>query len=196
MTSIRSICVYCGSAAGNDPLFTESARDFGARMAAAGVGLVYGGGNVGLMGTVAKAVLDGGGNVTGIIPEFLKKKERVLGDVQNLIVTEDMHQRKQLMFEKADAFVALPGGVGTLEELIEMLTWAQLGRHQKPVLIANIADFWKPLLVLLAHMRQSGFIRAGFEVHTLVAEKIVDILPMLEAAAARHGQAEAGQIAF
>jgi len=196
MTLIRSICVYCGSAAGNDPLFTESARDFGTRMAAAGVGLVYGGGNVGLMGTVAKAVLDGGGNVTGIIPEFLKKKERVLGDVQNLIVTEDMHQRKQLMFEKADAFVALPGGVGTLEELIEMLTWAQLGRHQKPVLIANIADFWKPLLVLLAHMRQSGFIRAGFEVHTLVAEKIVDILPMLEAAAARHGQAEAGQIAF
>jgi len=196
MTLIRSICVYCGSAAGNDPLFTESAHDFGTRMAAAGVGLVYGGGNVGLMGTVAKAVLDGGGNVTGIIPEFLKKKERVLGDVQNLIVTQDMHQRKQLMFEKADAFVALPGGVGTLEELIEMLTWAQLGRHQKPVLIANIADFWKPLLVLLAHMRQSGFIRTGFEVHTLVAEKIADILPMLEAAAARHGQAEPGQIAF
>ncbi len=196
MTLIRSICVYCGSAAGNDPLFTESARDFGARMAASGVGLVYGGGNVGLMGTVAKAVLDGGGDVTGIIPEFLKKKERVLGDVHNLIVTEDMHQRKQLMFEKADAFVALPGGVGTLEELIEMLTWAQLGRHQKPVLIANIAGFWKPLLVLLAHMRESGFIRTGFEVHTLVAEKIADILPMLEAAAARHGQAEAGQIAF
>lgn len=196
MTLIRSICVYCGSAAGNDPLFTESARDFGTRMAAAGVGLVYGGGNVGLMGTVAKAVLDGGGDVTGIIPEFLKKKERILSDVQNLIVTEDMHQRKQLMFEKADAFVALPGGVGTLEELIEMLTWAQLGRHHKPVLIANIAGFWKPLLVLLAHMRESGFIRTGFEVHTLVAEKIVDILPMLEAAAARPGKADAAPIAF
>jgi uncharacterized protein (TIGR00730 family) len=196
MTLIRSICVYCGSAAGNDPLFTESARDFGTRMAAASVGLVYGGGNVGLMGTVAKAVLDGGGEVTGIIPEFLKKKERILSDVQNLIVTEDMHQRKQLMFEKADAFVALPGGVGTLEELIEMLTWAQLGRHHKPVLIANIAGFWKPLLVLLAHMRESGFIRTGFEVHTLVAEKIVDILPMLEAAAARRGQADAEHIAF
>jgi uncharacterized protein (TIGR00730 family) len=196
MTLIRSICVYCGSAAGNDPVFVESARDFGTRMAAAGVGLVYGGGNVGLMGTVAKAVLDSGGEVTGIIPEFLKKKERVLGEVQNLIVTQDMHERKRLMFEKADAFVALPGGVGTLEELIEMLTWAQLGRHQKPVLIANIAGFWKPLLVLLAHMREAGFIRTGFEVHTLVAEKIADILPMLEASAARHGQSAASPIDF
>jgi uncharacterized protein (TIGR00730 family) len=196
MTLIRSICVYCGSAAGNAPVFTESAREFGTRMAAAGVGLVYGGGNVGLMGTVAGAVLDGGGQVTGIIPKFLKTRERMLREVQELIVTEDMHQRKRLMFEKADAFVALPGGVGTLEELIEMMTWAQLGRHHKPVLIANIAGFWKPLLVLLAHMRENGFIRPGFEVHTLVAEKVADILPMLEAAADRRGQTGTEHIAF
>ncbi len=179
---IRSICVYCGSAHGNNPAFAEAARSLGLAMAKADIRLVYGGGNVGLMGTVAQGVLDGGGQVTGIIPSFLKTRERMLSAVKDLIVTEDMHERKRLMFERSDAFVALPGGVGTLEELVEMMTWAQLGRHRKPILIANIASFWKPFLVLLAHMRESGFIREGFEVHTLVAERVEEIIPMLRSA--------------
>ena len=118
-----------------------------------GVRLVYGGGSLGLMGALANSVLDHGGEVTGVIPEFLTARERKLTRAQELIVTRDMHERKQIMFERADAFVALPGGIGTLEETIEQMTWAQLGRHQKPILLANIGGFWDPLCVLLDHMR-------------------------------------------
>src|SRR3712207_4206190 len=129
MTAIRSICVYCGSGFGSDPVFVETAAELGRAMAEQGIGLVYGGGNVGLMGTVARSVLDHGGHVTGIIPDFLKSREKMLDDVQETIVVSDMHTRKRLMFEKADAFVALPGGIGTLEELVEQMTWAQqIGR--------------------------------------------------------------------
>lgn len=135
------------------------------------------------MGTVARSVIANGGLVTGIIPEFLKNREVMLDAAQEMIVTTDMHQRKMLMFERADAFIALPGGIGTLEELVEQMTWAQLGQHNKPILMANIAGFWKPLLVLLAHMRDAQFIRPGLEVNYLVAEKVCDILPMLEQAA-------------
>ncbi len=159
-------------------------------MAEAGIALVYGGGDVGLMGTVARAVLDNGGRVTGIIPEFLKKRELMLADAQELIVVPDMHTRKRLMFERADAFVALPGGVGTLEELVEQLTWAQLGQHGKPILMADIGGFWKPLLVLIAHMREAGFVRPEFEVRYLVAETIGDVVPMLRQACARSKPAE------
>jgi uncharacterized protein (TIGR00730 family) len=130
-------------------------------MAEHGIGLVYGGGNVGLMGTVARAVLDQGGYVTGIIPDFLKAREKMLDDVQETIVVSDMHTRKRLMFEKADAFVALPGGIGTLEELVEQMTWAQLGQHTKPILMLSTKGFWKPLMTLVAHMREQGFIRPG-----------------------------------
>src|SRR5690349_19092293 len=158
---IKSICVYCGSGFGDDPVFTENAAALGRTMAEQGINLVYGGGNVGLMGTVAQAVLDHGGYVTGIIPDFLKSRERLLDKVQETIVVPDMHTRKRLMFEKADAFVALPGGIGTLEELVEQMTWAQLGRHTKPILMLSTRGFWKPLLSLLAHMRHSGFIRPG-----------------------------------
>jgi uncharacterized protein (TIGR00730 family) len=185
MNEIKTVCVYCGSGPGHDPAFRDAATSLGRAMAQAGIGLVYGGGNVGLMGTVARAVLDHGGYVTGIIPEFLKTKESMIEDAQELIVVPDMHTRKRLMFERADAFIALPGGIGTLEELVEQLTWAQLGQHRKPILIANIRDFWKPLLVLLAHMRESTFIRPGLEVKYLVCEKIADALPMLQSAA-RH----------
>ncbi len=121
--------------------------------------LVYGGGSVGLMGAVAKSTLDHGGLVTGIIPDFLRSRENMLTRVQEMIVTPDMHERKRLMFEHSDAFVALPGGVGTLEELVEQMTWQQLGRHTKPVLLANIDGFWEPLIALLAHMRETEFIR-------------------------------------
>jgi uncharacterized protein (TIGR00730 family) len=184
---IRKICVYCGSGQGDDPAFTESAESFGALMAARGIGLIYGGGNLGLMGTIARSVLSHGGHVTGIIPEFLKSRERMLQGAQDLIITDDMHERKRLMFEKADAFVALPGGIGTLEELVEQMTWAQLERHTKPIVLANIAGFWTPLLGLLQHMRDKGFIRHGFEVKTLVADRVEDIIPMIESAYASDG---------
>jgi uncharacterized protein (TIGR00730 family) len=188
MTDIERICVYCGSGAGTDPEFLECARTLGEALAEHGIGLVYGGGNIGLMGAVAHAVLERGGHVTGIIPDFLKARERLLDAVQDTIIVPDMHTRKRLMFEKADAFVALPGGIGTLEELVEQMTWAQLGRHNKPILILNIKGFWKPLLVLLAHMREQGFIRPGLELNYLVAERIEEIVPMLTAAARRTGK--------
>jgi uncharacterized protein (TIGR00730 family) len=184
MTTIRNVCVYCGSSAGADPLFGQAADALGRALALAGVGLVFGGGEEGLMGRVAHAALRHGGRVTGVIPTFLIRKEHALKEAE-LIVVDNMHQRKQLMFERADAFVALPGGVGTLEELVEQLTWLQLQRHAKPVLIADIAGFWRPLLSLFAHMREQGFIRAGFELRYLVAEKIDDVLPMLQRAAVR-----------
>ena len=186
MRAIRPICVYCGSGQGADPVFTAAARLLGQMMAKAGIRLVYGGGRIGLMGEVARSVLDAGGMVTGIIPQFLKAREVMLADAQELHVVEDMHARKKLMFDKADAFIALPGGIGTLEELVEQLTWAQLGRHEKPILIANINGFWRPLLSLLAHMRESGFVRPGLEVKYLVAGRIEDALEMLLAATGRQ----------
>jgi hypothetical protein len=185
MTTIRTVCVYCGSGPGTNPHFVEAAIAFGKILAEDGIRLVYGGGSVGLMGAVAKSVLDHGGMVTGIIPEFLTGRENALKRVQELIVTPDMHERKRLMFEHSDAFVALPGGIGTLEDLVEQLTWQQLGRHTKPVLLANIDGFWEPLLALLAHMRETEFIRPTLQVDILKAERVEDILPRLSAAAAR-----------
>jgi len=184
MNLIRNICVYCGSAPGADPLFLDAALELGRALAAHDIGLVYGGGDNGLMGAVARAVLAEGGRVTGIIPSFLRKRENMLEAAQELIIVDDMHSRKRIMFERADAFVALPGGIGTLEELVEQLTWVQLGQHGKPVLIADIAGFWKPLLSLFAHMRGNGFIREQFELNYLVSEKIGDVIPMLQKAAA------------
>jgi uncharacterized protein (TIGR00730 family) len=184
MSKIKTVCVYCGSGPGTDPRFTEAAVALGKTLAENGVRLVYGGGSLGLMGSVATSVLDHGGTVTGIIPDFLKLRENALKRVQEMIVTPDMHERKRLMFEHSDAFVALPGGIGTLEELVEQLTWQQLGRHSKPILIANIANFWEPLLGLLAHMRSTQFIRPTLAIEILKAERVEDILPRLRAAAA------------
>ena len=189
---LRNVCVYCGSATGDDPVYAEAAKALGVALAKADLGLVYGGGNAGLMGIVARSVLDAGGRVTGIIPDFLEKRELMLREAQELVIVPDMHTRKRLMFERADAFVALPGGVGTLEELVEQLTWVQLGRHRKPVLIADVGGFWRPLLQLFAHMRDKAFIRQDTEVHYLVSEKIEDIVPILKKAAdfaARDGAA-------
>ncbi len=184
MSKIRKICVYCGSGPGNDLAFVEAARDFGKILAENGIGLVYGGGTVGMMGEVADAVLKHGGEVTGIIPDFLMAREHAQRKTQGLIVTRDMHERKRKMFDLADAFVAMPGGVGTLEELVEQLTWVQLGRHKKPVLAANIQGFWDPLCALLDHMRTLEFIRGDLGFDLLVASKVDDILPMLQAAVA------------
>src|SRR5471032_2780705 len=184
MNKIKTVCVYCGSGPGTNPRFVEAANALGKALAENSIRLVYGGGSVGIMGAVASSVLEHGGKVTGIIPDFLTAKENALKRVQEMIVTPDMHVRKRLMFEHSDAFVALPGGVGTLEELVEQLTWQQLGRHSKPVLLANIDNFWEPLLVLLAHMRATQFIRPTLTVDILKAERVEDILPRLRAAAA------------
>jgi uncharacterized protein (TIGR00730 family) len=182
-SKIRKICVYCGSGPGNDPAFVQAARAFGKILAQNDVGLVYGGGAVGIMGELSRAVLEHGGEVTGIIPDFLMAREHAFNQVQGLIVTRDMHERKRRMFELADAFVALPGGIGTLEELVEQLTWVQLGRHRKPVLLANIKGFWQPLRALFDHMRALEFIRGDLNFELLVANTADDILPMLQAAA-------------
>jgi hypothetical protein len=189
MATIKKICVYCGSGPGSDPAFVDAARAFGKIIGKNGIGLVIGGGAVGLMGEIANAVLDHGGQAVGVIPKFLVNREHAMrrGEV---VVTHDMHERKQLMFEHADAFVALPGGVGTLEEVVEQMTWAQLGRHKKPILLANIKGFWDPLCKLLDHMETLQFIRPGLQVNYLVADKAEDILPKLQAAAAATSEAE------
>jgi uncharacterized protein (TIGR00730 family) len=180
----RAVCVYCGSQHGSDPAFAAAARQLGADIVAKGYDLVYGGGGVGLMGDVARATIASGGYVTGIIPQFLKAREAHLDQVQDLIVTRDMHERKMLMFERADAFVALPGGIGTLEELFEQMTWAQIGQHTKPLVIANIAGFWDPLLALLSHLNGKAFVQQSFvpgnrEARIHVAERAQDIVPLV-----------------
>ncbi|SDP30213.1 TIGR00730 family Rossman fold protein [Afipia sp. GAS231] len=185
MNQIKTVCVYCGSGSGTNPRFVEAAVALGKVFAENNIRLVYGGGSVGLMGAVARSALDHGGSVTGIIPEFLRAKENALARVQEMVITPDMHERKRLMFERSDAFVALPGGIGTLEELVEQMTWQQLGRHNKPILLANIDNFWEPLLSLLSHMRVTEFIRPGLSIDILKAERVEDILPRLRAAAAR-----------
>jgi uncharacterized protein (TIGR00730 family) len=191
MSKINAICVYCGSSPGTDPAFVEAARDFGKVLAQNGIRLVWGGGSIGLMGAVAASVMEHGGAATGVIPEFLTAKERPRKLAQEQIVTSDMHERKRTMFDRADAFVALPGGIGTLEELVEQMTWAQLGRHKKPILIANINGFWDPLCSLLAHMRQLGLVPPPSRgVDLLVADCVADILPKLQEAAQEISEAE------
>ena len=184
MSKINAVCVYCGSSPGTEPAFVAAAKKLGQVFAENGVRLIYGGGSVGLMGAVAEAVLTHGGEATGIIPEFLMQKERATHG-HEMIVTRGMHERKRKMFERAAAFVALPGGLGTLEELVEQLTWVQLGRHKKPILIANIHGYWNPLLELIEHMRAVQFVPSSLGVDFLVAKRVEDVLPMLQGAAHR-----------
>jgi uncharacterized protein (TIGR00730 family) len=185
---IRNICVYCGSGPGVNPAYVGTAQALGKALAAAKIGLVYGGGSLGLMGEVAKSTLHHGGRVTGIIPGFLSNKEQMLKDADELIITDNMHERKMLMFERSDAFVALPGGIGTLEELVEQLTWSQLGRHTKPIIVANIDGFWDPFLALLKHMKSEAFIRPGLELGFVVVDRADQIVPAaINAAAGAHG---------
>jgi len=181
---VGTVCVYCGSGAGENPAFADAAQALGESFAAAGTRLVYGGGDLGLMGIIARAVLGNGGKVTGIMPAFLHNRERMLKDVSELVIVDTMHERKHLMFERSDAFVALPGGLGTLEEFVEQLTWSQLGRHRKPIVLVNIDGFWDPLLDLFAKMDSQNFIRSGFELKMTVAESADDVLPMIERALA------------
>src|SRR5258708_22754942 len=190
MSKIKTICVYCGSGPGSNHRFIEAAIALGKVLAENRIRLVYGGGSIGLMGALATSVLDHGGTVTGIIPDFLTSRENALTRVQELIVTPGMPERKRLMFERSAAFVSLPGGVGTLEELVEQLTWAQLGRHKKPILILNVARFWDPLCVLLDQMEKLAFIRPGLSVNYLVTDRVEEILPQLLEAARAVSEAD------
>jgi uncharacterized protein (TIGR00730 family) len=156
---LQRICVFCGSSSGARPDYTTAATALGSLMAARGIGLVYGGGNVGLMGTVADAVLAGGGEVVGVIPGGLVAREVAHRGLTELRVVDSMHERKQLMHELSDGFVAMPGGLGTLEELFETLTWAQLGIHDKPSALLNVAGYWDGLLTLLDHMVTERLVR-------------------------------------
>lgn len=188
MTSIRSICVYCGSSDGRGETYLQAGRELGRSLAKNNLRLVYGGGTKGIMGAVALGTSDAGGSILGIIPRFLIGKE-TSGPVQianlELVLTDDMHVRKHRMFEESDAFVALPGGIGTLEEVIEIMTWAQLGQHSKPIVFANIGGFWDPVLALLDHMKQEGFLHSLQRVRPLVVDQADEIVPaILEAAAA------------
>jgi uncharacterized protein (TIGR00730 family) len=174
MKTIRSICVYCGSSTGNSELYVKAGHILGRSIAEAGLRLVYGGGTKGIMGAVADGAMRAGGKVTGVIPRFLISKEATatsLDRFDELLVTENMHERKHAMFEKSDAFVALPGGIGTLEEIVEIMTWAQLGSHRKPIVFGNIAGFWNPMLALIDHMKDQGFVHTSHLVKPLVVDK-------------------------
>ena len=159
---IRSICVYCGSSSGAEPVYAEAAREFGRALAQANITLVYGGGKVGLMGTVADEAMKHGGKAIGVIPELLLAKEVGHTGLTQLHVVKDMHERKKMMADLSDGFVALPGGVGTYEELFEVYTWAQLGYHQKPVGVLNIAGYFDPLKAMLDHTVKAGFMRQEY----------------------------------
>ena len=193
MADQKSICVYCGSQPGNNPVFLAAARALGQSMAKQDIRLVYGGGTNGIMGEVANSVSSNGGKVLGIIPRFLLKWEASADSVHQygeVIFTEDMHERKHAMFNHADAFVALPGGVGTLEEIVEIMTWAQLGRHRKPMVFANINGFWDPLLKLISHMDGEGFLHSQ---DLMIPDVIVhadEIVPAILAKLARQSGEE------
>ncbi|MGI8911050.1 MAG: TIGR00730 family Rossman fold protein [Rubrobacteraceae bacterium] len=156
---MKSICVFCGSSFGTEPAYEEAARHLGQTLAEAGITLVYGGGNVGLMGVAADAALEAGGEVIGVIPEALMRREIGHPGLANLYVVGSMHERKAKMAELSDGFVALPGGTGTLEELFEILTWAQLGEHEKPCGLLDIAGYYGPLLAVFGHMVEKGFLK-------------------------------------
>lgn len=177
---MKTVCVFCGSAEGIDARHKEFAHEAGRLLAAMNLRLVYGGGDLGLMGILARGCEDDGGQVVGIIPEFLNKAHIVKTRRTNHIVTEDMHRRKMTMFEMADVFVALPGGVGTLEELTEVITLKQLGQHRKPIVIADIGGFWDPLINLIAHMRAEGYINKDYEIDFQVIRTIEELRTELQ----------------
>lgn len=179
MTEISSICLFCGSKTGNDPAYREAAERLGRTIAERGVRLVYGGGGIGLMGAAVDAALAAGGEVIGVIPEFLARYEVGKPDISELIVVNSMHERKRTMFEKSDAFVILPGGLGTLDEAMEVITWKQLQLHAKPIVAIDAGGYWKPLKDLIAHIVFAGFAHpAVAELFTIVdsVDEVFDAL--------------------
>jgi uncharacterized protein (TIGR00730 family) len=177
----RHVCVFCGSAAGTDPAFAAVARELGTALAATGRTLVYGGGRVGLMGEVATATVAAGGPVVGVIPESLALKEIAFADATELIVVDTMHRRKQIMADRADSFIALPGGFGTLDELFEILTWAQLGIHAKPVALLDVNGFFTPLLTYLDSVVANGLLKPKHRELLLATRSVEEALAALDA---------------
>ncbi len=178
---MKNVCVFCGSATGANPAYANAARELGRELAARKLGLVYGGGRVGLMGEVATAALAAGGEVLGVIPHALAHKEIALAECTELIVVDTMHARKALMADRADAFVALPGGYGTCDELFEIVTWAQLGIHRKPVALLNVNGFFTPLLAWLDHIVLEGLLRPKHRELLLAADAVPELLEKLAA---------------
>lgn len=192
---VRSVCVFCGSAPGADPVHLDNAKAFGRALAQAGIGMVYGGGGVGLMGACARAALDAGGRVLGVIPEFLCTPELALKEAE-LEVVPSMHARKAVMFERADAFAVLPGGVGTMEEIIELLSWARLNLHRKPVVFLDTDGFWRPLFALIDHTVAEGFTPQVFTALYRSVDRVDDLLPAIEAMAAATAESGPTPIAL
>lgn len=186
MEKVRWVCVYCGSSAGKRVVYADAAAEMGRTIAQHGAGLVFGGGQVGLMGIVADACLDAGGQVIGVLPERLATVELQHTNCTELHVVPDMHARKALMADRADVFIALPGGIGTFEELFEIATWRQIGYHNKPVFVVNVAGFYDPLIELLNASKREGFLRSkgGDDGDFIrVVERIEDIFEILNAPA-------------
>jgi uncharacterized protein (TIGR00730 family) len=188
--AIASVCVFCGSSPGRDPLHMETARDLGRALAAGGRTLVYGGGGVGLMGACARAALDAGGRAVGVIPQFLCTPELALNEAE-LQVVGSMHERKAAMFERADAFAILPGGIGTLEEAIELLSWARMNLHRKPAVFLDTGGYWRPLFDLIDHTVAQGFTPGVFTALYRSVATVDEVLPALDAMA--RATAEAGE---
>ncbi len=183
MTALTSLCVYCGSSSGVDRSHRDAAARLGRLMAERGVRLVFGGGNIGLMGALADAALAAGGSVTGVIPDHLKNEEVAHPDLTELIVVDSMHERKLRMFQLADAFAVMAGGLGTLDEAFEIITWRQLGLHDKPIVLVDDAGYWAPLRLLIDHVVASGFAGRGVARLFTVVERVDDVFAALAAAA-------------
>jgi uncharacterized protein (TIGR00730 family) len=180
---IKSICLYCGSSDATDPAYLAAAAEFGATLAANGVRLVYGGGGVGLMGAAARAAHGAGGRVLGIMPEFLRRREILYDEVETIVV-RSMHERKMLMFEQSDAFAVMPGGIGTLEEVVELLSWRRLDLHAKPVVFVNLKGYWRPFYELIEHTVREKLTPASFLQAWVSVDRVDQILPALEGRAA------------
>lgn len=184
MAYIRSVCVYCGASFGASPDHERLAKATGARIAEGGLTLVYGGGSVGLMGVTAQAALDAGGQVIGVIPSFLHQREVIMEGLTELHVVKDMHSRKKMMFERSDAFLVLPGGLGTLDEFFEIVTWKQLGIHDCPIVLLNHQGFFQPLLGAITHTIDTGFARESTAGFFSVADTLDDAMDKLARAEA------------
>lgn len=194
MARLKSICVYCGSSNSGPRRHQEAAVELGRRLAEGGIELVFGGGRVGLMGRLADGALSAGGRVTGVIPEHLIRAESGNARVTHLIVTKSMHERKEAMFRRSDAFVILPGGPGTLDEFFEILTWRQLQLHDKPIVLVNLGGYWRPLVHLIDRIIARGYARPGFQRLYGIVDEVADVLPALRRAHRPRVQPRAGRL--
>ena len=181
---IRSVCVFCGSKMGGDPAFAHAAERLGALLAESGIRLVYGGGRIGLMGALAQAVMRAGGQVSGVIPDFLMKLEVADTGITDLVVVDSMHERKRRMFELADGFVVMPGGIGTLDETFEIVSWKQLRQHSKPIVLLDINGYWSPFADLVRAIVAGGFAHPAIADLFDLVDSVEDVIPALRAAPA------------